>query len=106
MTEAENLHHEGSPARHPFAPGASETAVRDALRPEDRSRFDDAARAARESGDGGAVARTLEQWRRVAVVQRDPEQFVRIARRVAEQRTGQPSPPDEPLDVTRAKAGM
>ncbi|MDN5747361.1 MAG: hypothetical protein L0H64_02350 [Pseudonocardia sp.] len=48
----------------------------------------------------------LERWRGIAVLQRDPAVFPRLARRAAEKLTGQPSPEDEPLAVTRAEASM
>jgi hypothetical protein len=47
----------------------------------------------------------LEHWRRVAALQADPEVFRRVARRAAELLTGEPSPVDEPLELTRQKAG-
>ncbi|MQA12141.1 MAG: hypothetical protein GEU98_27130 [Pseudonocardiaceae bacterium] len=47
-----------------------------------------------------------KQWRRIAALQADPDNFRRVARRAAELRTGEPSPADEPLSVTRTKAGL
>jgi len=80
------------------------------LLPEDRARFDAAYELAltrtRESLDLTELLRTLEHWRRTALVQRDPEEFRRVVRRAAELLTGQASQVDEPLAVTRAKAGM
>ena len=50
-------------------------------------------------------AHTLGHWRRVAVLQRDPNRFASIARRAAERLTREPSPVDEPLIQTRRRAG-
>jgi Family of unknown function (DUF6247) len=95
---------------HPLRQGAAPHAIRTHLLPEDRSQFDadyaQALAAARESLDLADLFKTLEHWRRVALVQSDPATFRRIARRAAELLTGEPSPEDEPLAVTRAKAGM
>jgi hypothetical protein len=96
--------------RHPLSKGASPEAIRSALLPEDQSEFDsayDAALAeARTARDLTGLFMMLERWRGIAALQSDPEVFRRVARRAAEQLTGQPSPEDEPLAVTRAKAGM
>jgi hypothetical protein len=96
--------------RHPLAKGASPEAIRSALLAEDQAAFDVAYSAAlsqaRESLDLTDLFRTLERWRGIAALQRDPEVFRRVARRVAESLTGRPSPEDEPLPVTRAKARM
>lgn len=102
---------ESSPAgRHTLAMGASPEAIRSALLVEDQAAFDvayDKALAdARESLDLTPLFRMLERWRGIAVLQRDPAVFHRLARRAAEKLTGQPSPEDEPLAVTRAKASM
>ncbi|MCY7343768.1 MAG: hypothetical protein LH603_18550 [Pseudonocardia sp.] len=48
----------------------------------------------------------VEHWRRNAVLQSDPAAYRHAVRHAAELLTGQPIPEDEPLDVTRAKAGM
>ena len=100
--------HGETPARHPLAPGATAEAIREHLLREDRDAFDTALREARRQvgADPQAAAETLEEWRCIAIVQRDRDTFVRTARRAAEHQTGEPSPPDEPLSVTRAKAGM
>jgi Family of unknown function (DUF6247) len=92
-----------SPAerRHPLAKGASPKAIAAALLPEDTT----ALNAARESLDLTSLFQMLEHWRRVAALQADPQVFRRVARRAAELLTGQPSPEDEPLAVTRQKAG-
>gem|GEM_PF-2609352 len=47
-----------------------------------------------------------ERWRRLAVLQSDAEGYRRMVRRVAQTSTGQESPADEPLALTRSKAGM
>jgi len=96
--------------RHPLAKGASPEAIRSALLPEDQAAFDsayeDALSHARESRDLTGLFRMLEYWRGLAALQHNPEAFRRVARRAAEKLTGQPSPEDEPLAITRAKAGM
>lgn len=98
------------PQRHPLAPGASPGHIRGALLPEDRGAFDaaytEALDEARETLELTALFKTLERWRRIAVLQADRNNFRRVARRVAELRTGEPAPEDEPLPVTRAKAGL
>lgn len=101
---------EPSPRRHPLAPGASPAAIRAALLPEDRSTFDTAYSAAldeaRASLDLTELLDLVESWRRIAALQADRQNFARVARRAAELRTGEPVPADEPLSVTRAKAGL
>ena len=96
--------------QHPLAPGASPGAVRTALLPEDRGAFDAAYSAAldaaRDTLDLAALFAMLERWRRIAVLQADRENFHRVVRRVAELRTGQSVPADEPLSVTRTNAGL
>jgi hypothetical protein len=95
---------------HPLAPGASPAAIRAALLPTDQGAFDAAYAAAlaasRESLDLGELFQTLEHWRRLALLQRDPEDFARMVRRVAETLSGEPVPDGEPLELTRAKAGL
>lgn len=85
-------------------------AIRDALLPEDRERFDDAyPRALASAGaqlDLTELFRCLEHWRRVALLQRDPEWFASIARRAAERLTGELVPAEEPLEQTRRRAGL
>jgi hypothetical protein len=94
----------------PLLPGAAPAAIRDALLPEDRAKFDGAYEralaVARETLDLGELFCELENWRRQAVLQRDREGFRRLVRRVAELLTGEPVPADEPLAVTRARAGL
>lgn len=95
---------------HPLRPGATPAAIREALLSSDRQRFDVAFEAAlaqaRRSLDLTELFKTLEHWRRVAVLQSRPGDYRRAVRRAAELLTGAPSPDDEPLEVTRAKAGM
>jgi hypothetical protein len=78
--------------------------------PDDQIVFDAAYSAAladaRASLDLTALFEMLERWRRVALLQQDPARFHALARRAAELLTGQPIPADEPLAVTRAKAGI
>ena len=96
--------------RHPLAPGASPAAIRAALLSTDQARFDTAYAAAlaasRESLDLGELFQTLEHWRRLALLQRDTENFAAMVRRVAETLSGEPVPDGEPFELTRAKAGM
>lgn len=95
---------------HPLRPGASPHNIRAALLPEDRATFDTAYERAlaeaRTSLDLTELFKTLEHWRRTALIQRDPREFRRVVRRAAELLTGEAVPVDEPLAVTRAKAGM
>jgi hypothetical protein len=95
---------------HPLRPGASPADIRAALLAADQVAFDAAYAAAltgsRQSLDLGELFKMLEQWRRVAVLQSDPENYRRMVRRVAETLTGEPVPADEPLELTRAKAGL
>jgi hypothetical protein len=48
----------------------------------------------------------LEHWRRLAVLQSEPEVFRRVACRAAELHIGAPRPEDEPLSVTRSYTGI
>jgi hypothetical protein len=95
---------------HPLRPGGSPHDIRTALLPEDRAKFDAAYERAlvdaRENLDLTELFKTLERWRRTALIQQDPQEFRRVVRRAAELLTGEPIPADEPLSVTRAKAGM
>jgi len=90
--------------------GAAPRAIRSALFPDDQTAFDIAYSAAladaRASLDLTAMFEMLEHWRRVALLQQDPTRFHALARRAAELLTGRPIPDDEPLAVTRAKAGI
>jgi hypothetical protein len=98
------------PGAHPLGPGASPHAIRAALLPDDRGAFDAAYTAAldaaRECLDLTELFETLEQWRRIAVLHSDRENFRAVAQRAAELTTGEPVPDDEPLEITRAKAGL
>jgi hypothetical protein len=95
---------------HPLRPGASPAAIRAALLPADKVAFEDAYDAAlaesRRSLELDELFKTLEHWRRVAVLQSDPEGYRRMVRRVAETLTGEPVPEDEPLELTRVRAGI
>lgn len=97
-------------AGHPLAPGASPQDIRNALLDEDRERFDSAYRAAlvdaRESLNLTELFKTLEHWRRLALLQSDRANYRRTVRRAAELLTGEEIAEDEPLAVTRTKAGM
>lgn len=96
---------------HPLRPGASPGSIRAALiTDEDRAEFDtdyeQALAEARQSLDLAELFKTLEQWRRIAVLHSDPDNFRRVAHRTAELLTGQFVPDDEPLAVIRTKAGL
>lgn len=101
---------EQPPSGHPLRPGAAPHDIRDGLLPEDRDQFDaayDQALAdARKTLDLTSLFTTLEQWRRLAVLQSDRANYRHAVRRAAELLTGEPVPDDEPLSVTRRKAGM
>jgi Family of unknown function (DUF6247) len=56
---------------------------------------------ARETLELVALFETLERWRRIAALQADRDNFRRAARRVAELRTGESVPEDEPLRQSR-----
>jgi hypothetical protein len=94
----------------PLLPGATPAAIRDALLPEDQAKFNAAYQralaTAREDLDLTELFRCLEHWRRLALLQRDPERFASIARRAAERLTGEPVLEDESLAETRRRAGM
>jgi hypothetical protein len=72
--------------------------------------FDEAyARALEEAKrdyDLASLHATLENWRRQAIAQSDPDAFRLMVRRAAAFYSGEPVPADEPVAVTRAKAGM
>ncbi|MBF6125106.1 DUF6247 family protein [Nocardia brasiliensis] len=95
---------------HPLRPGASPQDIRSALLPTDRAEFDSAYEqalvAARKSLDLTELFRTLEHWRRTALLQSDRESYRNVVRKAAELITGAAIPEDEPLEVTRVKAGM
>jgi hypothetical protein len=103
--------YDGQPRRgHPLLPGAAPAAIRAALLPEDRERFDvaygEALVQARESLDLTELFKRLEHCRRVALLQSEPAEFRRVVYRAATALTGQDIPEDEPLAVTRARAGL
>ncbi|MGH3857567.1 MAG: DUF6247 family protein [Pseudonocardiaceae bacterium] len=56
--------------------------------------------------DLAELFRCLEHWRRVALLQRDPDRFASIVRRAAGRLTGMPTLADEPLAQTRRRAGL
>ena len=96
--------------RHPLARGARPKDIRAALLSEDRAEFDEALAAAtdrfRSSLDFSEMFALLDQWRKIAVLQSDPERFARIARKAAELNTGCPPAPDADLDELRGQAGI
>jgi hypothetical protein len=108
---ATNPDDDGSaPALEELGPGATPLAIRSALLPEDRDAFDQAYRAAlAEAGssyDLTVIRRTLDRWRGIAALQLDRGEFEKVARRVAERRTGAPLPADASLGTVRAAAGI
>jgi hypothetical protein len=94
----------------PLLPGAAPAAIRDALLPEDRTAFETAYQhalaRARDELDLTELFQTLEHWRRLALLQRDPARFASISRRAAQRLTDDPVPEDEPLNQTRRRAGI
>lgn len=94
----------------PLLPGATPAAIRGALLPEDQTAFDtayqDALAHARDRLELTELFKTLEHWRRLALLQRDPTRFTSIIRRAAERLTGEPVPADEPLTQTRRRVGL
>lgn len=104
MVASDSLHDEREPDLQSLAPGAKPEVIRGCLLPEDRERFDAALIEARATGDEERLWACVERWRGIAVLQADRSRFRRLARQIAERTTGVPSPEDEPLEVTRAKA--
>ena len=100
----------GDPAAHPLANGASPAVIQQWLTPVDARRFvseyEEAIDEARTSLELTAVFEVIERWRRLAILQTDPEAYRRTIRRAAELATGQPSPDDEPVEISAAKAGL
>ena len=94
----------------PLLPGATPAAIRDALLPEDQTAFDtayqDALAHARDRLELTELFKTLEHWRRLALLQRDPARFTSIIHRAAERLTGEPVPADEPPTQTRRRVGL
>lgn len=99
-----------APPPRSLAAGASPAAIRAGLFAEDRAQFDAAYGAAldeaRRTYELAPVHDVLEEWRRRAILQSDPEAFRRSVRRAAEFFTGKPVPDDEPFEVTRVHAGL
>jgi hypothetical protein len=104
VVASDSLHDGPVPDLQSLAPDATPEVIRNSLLPEDRERFDTALTAARATGDENEVWTCIERWRGIAVLQADRPRFRRLARQIAERTTGVPSPEDEPLEVTRAKA--
>ena len=99
----------GTPQSGSLAVGASPAAIRSGLLAEDRLEFDAAYGSALNEARTYELApmhEVLEQWRRRAILQSDPDAFRRSVRRAAEFYTGQPVPDGEPFAVTRANAGL
>jgi uncharacterized protein DUF6247 len=104
VTASESPHDERGPDLQALAPGAEPEVIRQHLLAVDRERFDAALALAQASGDEDQLWTCVERWRGIAVLQADRQRFQRLARQIAERTTGEPSPDDEPLEVTRAKA--
>lgn len=108
MTASTSAH--DAPSPRSLAAGASPAAVRAGLFAEDRTQFDAAYGAAldeaRRTYELGPVHDVVEEWRRRAILQSDPEAFRQSVRRAAEFFTGTPVPDDEPFEITRAHAGL
>jgi Family of unknown function (DUF6247) len=68
--------------------------------------FDAAYSAARESRDLAALFAMLEQWRRIAVLQADRDNFRWVVGRVVELRTSESVAANEPLAVRCTNAGL
>lgn len=98
------------PEPHPLALGTSPAVIRQWLLPEDAARFVAAYEAAlddaRTSLDLAGVHAVVERWRGIAILQTDPTAYRRTMRLAAEIATGEPSPEDEPLEITASKAGL
>lgn len=94
----------------PLLPGASPAAIRAALLSDDQVLFDrayaGALATARDQLDLTELLRCLESWRRLALLQRDPDEFAALVRRAAEKLTGRPVAEDEPLAQTRRRVGI
>ena len=109
MTASWSLDEQPRPG-DPLLPGAAPAAIRAALLPEDQAVFDTAYQhaltRARDELDLTELFHTLEHWRRLALLQRDPARFASIARRAAQHLSGTPTPEDEPLAQTRRRAGI
>lgn len=95
---------------HPLAVGARPESILEALDVPDRGRFQSAYEraldAAKKDLDLTDVLSVLEEFRRLAILQTDRPGWRRTVRAAARAATGQESPDDEPLEITRTKAGM
>lgn len=91
---------------------ASPAEVRAALVPEEAARFDrnwrEVMARATETLDLTELFETLESWRLVArmTAAQGAEAHRAMLRRAAERYTGEPVPPDEPLEQTKARLGL
>jgi hypothetical protein len=98
------------PRAHSLAVGATPEAIHSALDAEDQVRFreafDEALEATKHAMDLQPLVAVLEEYRRLAVLQTDRAGWRRTLRAAAYLATEEQSPEDEPLTVTRAKAGM
>lgn len=103
MTAADVVSPDGASRGHPLGPGADLDVIREHLLPVEREQFDLEVRTAEEAGDTWEI---VERWRTVAVIQADRAGFAAMVRRTAERLTGELTPEDEPLEVTRRRAGM
>jgi hypothetical protein len=97
------------PDRHSLLPGATPAAIHAALLPADQANFDaaygEALATARQDLDLTELFTTLEQWRKLAALQSDPDGYRRMVHQVVETVAG-PVPPNEPLEVTRRRVGL
>jgi hypothetical protein len=84
--------------------------VKARLLPHDADRFvaeyEAALDDARASLELAGVFEVVERWRRIAILQTAPDAYRRTIRHAATLATGEPSPDDEPLEVTSTKAGL
>jgi len=99
---------------HPLLPGASPAAIRAALLPQDREPFDaayeEALVQARESLDLTELFKATGALASRSTVAKQPRGLstgrTPVVRQAAEAVTGQPVPENEPVEVTRARAGL
>ena len=103
MAASDNLRDEPEVDLQALAPGVGPKVIREHLLPEDRTGFDTALAHARSAGDD-MLWDCIERWRGIAVLQADRYKFRRLAREIAEHKTGHRSPGNEPLEVTRSNA--
>ncbi|WP_433798155.1 DUF6247 family protein [Actinomycetospora sp. CA-084318] len=101
---------DAEPPTTPLGAGASPEAIHAALDGPDQERFrralDAASERMRRDLDLTPVFTVLEEFRRLALLQRDRSAYHRVVRAAAALATGQESPVDEPFEVTRSKAGL